>query len=160
MAMTKPVEELSGREKTTLISRITTKAVIVLLVLAIVAAIQMFRLGVSGRYILLMAGSPLSIVALFLYANRIFFVDPATRRAERNGLKAIGFAIVGLVPYLFGCYLVFYEGLWRLRLLLEGFSVGVLVVVLLYVVGGYAVVSAIYNVTEYGRASHTRSEHR
>ena len=58
----------------------------------------------------------------------------------------------GFVPNLFGCYLVFYEGFWRLRALLDGFVFSVLLVSVLYIVGGYAVVSAIYKASEFARA--------
>ena len=69
-------------------------------------------------------------------------------RAKR-GARRPGFG--GFIPYLFGCYLVFYEGLWRLGALLDGFSSVVVVVALLYIVTGYTVVLAIYRVNMLGR---------
>jgi hypothetical protein len=57
----------------------------------------------------------------------------------------------GLVPYLFGCYLVSYEGLWRLRTLVDHFSVLTVILSALFVIGGYIVVNGTYRVSEFGR---------
>jgi uncharacterized membrane protein YhdT len=55
---------------------------------------------------------------------------------------------VSWVPYLCGCYLTFYEGFWRMRLLLEEFSIGTLLASVVFVVLGYMVVLGIYRVSE------------
>ena len=140
--------DLNGEKLARFVSRLTTKGLIVLIVVAIISVIQIFRLGVSERYILLIAGSLLSMVVLFALSMRIVL----DRGVPRRSLIAFITVIGGFVPYLFGCYLVFYEGFWRLRLLQDEFSVTIVTIALLYIVGGYAVVSAVYKISEFGRA--------
>lgn len=139
---------LTGRDTALLVARLITKGVAVLLVLAVVAIVQMFRVGANYRHALLLAGSLLSIAALFAYPARVARERGRPQRSLAGFLIGLG----GLIPYLFGCYLVFYEGFWRLRSLLDGFVPSVVIVSVLYIVGGYAVVSAIYKATEFGGA--------
>ena len=139
---------LSGRERDLLISRLITKALTALAAVAIVSVIQALRLGVDWRYALLIVGSILSGVLLIAYPIRIIRDHGKTERDWTHSLIIFG----GFVPYLFGCYLVFYEGFWRLRLLSNGFSFFVLAVASLFLLAGYLVVSGIYKATEFGRA--------
>ena len=70
---------------------------------------------------------------------------------KRRGLVPMLVAFGGYLPYLFGCYLVFYEGLWRLRTLVSEFSVVTVLLSFLFVVGGYMVVNGTYLASEFGR---------
>lgn len=139
---------LSERHIDGFISHLITKGLVALIVTAIVSVVQMFRFGVGQHYSLLLAGSLLSMVVLFAYSNRIVRERGEPRRSFARSITILG----GFVPYVLGCYLVFYEGFWRLRLLLDSFSVAVVAVALLWIVAGYVVVSAIYKVSEFGRA--------
>lgn len=139
---------LSGRDTSLLLARLTTKAMVVLLALAAVAAFQLIRLGPHGRYFLLLGGSVLSMTALWAYGARIAAEQGRPRRSIGGMLIGLG----GFIPYSFGCYLVFYEGLWRLRVLFDGFSIWVVLIAGLYGIGGYTVVNAIYKVSELDRA--------
>lgn len=141
-------QNLSDTEVKHFIARLNTKGVTVLIYLAIIFAVQMFRLGVTDRYILMLAGSVLSMAVLYAYP-RCAVRDGG--KPERSPVGAI-LAIAGFIPYLFSLYLLLYEGFWRLRLLLDGFSVAVVIVAVLYIVGGYFVLMATHKVSEFGRA--------
>ena len=132
---------LSQRELILLQGRLISKTYVVLIVLGIASLVQMVRYGANAYELGLLTACALSFVALVGYP--IQGSDFIVHR-----LLAFVLTYLGLVPYLLGCSLFFYQGLWRLQLLLDGFSGSVLLVALLYVVGWYAVVSAIYQLTQ------------
>ncbi len=147
-SMTDPekIIKISRREKDSEISKTTGKPFIILLLLSIISVVQMFRFGMSDRYFLLIGGSFLTIVSLIIYGNSDFYVRKSGSQIIRPVLM-----IVGFIPYVFGCYLFFYEGIWRMRLLLNGFSLTTLSVSLCYFFSGYVVVMAIYKISEFVR---------
>ncbi len=53
------------------------------------------------------------------------------------------------IPYVFGLYLFFFEGFWRLAKVLNGFSYFELALAAFFFLGGNMVVSAGYMATEY-----------
>ena len=129
-----------------LLSKIAVKAILFLIGLVIAAVVQAARHGLTTHYIVLMAGSVLSGVGMLGYA---LMELAAATGAGRRWLWAF-LALGGFIPYLFGCYLVFYEGFWRLRRVFQGFSPWVILLALCFIVGGYLVVSAIYRISEVG----------
>jgi hypothetical protein len=138
-----------GADTDMMVSKLITRGVVALLVLAVAAGVKMFRHGAQGHYMLLLVGALFTIVSLWAYPAYIASERGQVRRAW---WRALFITVAGLIPYLFGCYLVFYEGFWRMRGLLDGFSASLLVVSLLFVVGGWQVVNSIYKATEFGRA--------
>jgi len=137
-----------GREQIVdLISRLTAKALLSLGILFVATVVQLLRAGYRPRYLLLLAGSVLSAFALLAFAMLV--AHDAGKKKRGLVPMLIGFG--GFVPYVFGCYLVFYEGLWRLRALSGGFSLSLLLVSAFFVVLGYAVVSGIHQVSELAR---------
>lgn len=124
-----------------LVSHITIKAILFLIALLIAAVVQAARHGLTTHDIILMVGSVLSGVAMFLYGIQVM-----APRGERRALWAL-FTLGGFIPYLFGCYLVFYEGFWRLRQLSQGISLWVILLALCFIIGGYLVVWAMYKLT-------------
>jgi len=69
-----------------------------------------------------------------------------------TGIGPMLLAAGGSIPYVFGCYLVFYEGLWGFVRLINSFTFSSLLASAFYLVTGYAIVVAIYRVSEFGRA--------
>jgi L-alanine-DL-glutamate epimerase-like enolase superfamily enzyme len=59
--------------------------------------------------------------------------------AIHSAVKGI-IALFLFVPFLLGCYLIFFEGVRRLQFLENGFSFGLIVAALIYIIGGYGVV--------------------
>jgi len=137
---------LRGGEISDFLGRIITKPGVVLVVLFLTTLLQIIRHGGSTRHWVLLVGSVLA--GLFLLAFVLIAID-----AGRKG-RGIGPMLAALgcfVPYLFGCYLVFYEGLWRLRTLVAQFSILTIIFSLLFMVGGYLVVNGTYRMSEFGR---------
>jgi hypothetical protein len=130
-----------------LISHLTAKALFALALLAIAGTVQAYRLGPNPRYLLLIGGAVASAAAMLAYAFLVIFTGGKARRGFVPMI--IGFG--GFVPYIFGCYLFFYEGLWSLRHLLSGFSSSQLAAGSFFVLIGYATVYGIYQVSELGR---------
>ena len=138
---------LRGGEVSDFLARLVTVPLIALASLFIATVVQMLHHGVTARYWFLLAGS--LAAAVFLAAFGMLFVIDAGRK--KKGVLPMLVAWGGVVPYLFGCYLVFYEGLWRLRTLVDHFSIQTMVLTVLFVVCGYAVVNGTYRVSEFGR---------
>jgi len=116
-----------------------------LVVLVIWIVIKMIWKEVDDKRTLLVIGSLVSLM--------LFIIVPFVMKAKtiHSVVKAVA-ALLLFVPFVFGCYLIFYEGLWRLRLLESGFSFGLVFATIVYTVGGFAVVKATYNISEFGRS--------
>ena len=119
---------------------------IVLISLAMLGTgiVQGVRGGFTSPAALLLAGSLASIVAAFCYSGALAI--------HADSGRASSLSLVGLLPYAFGCYLLFYRGLWTGRTLLEDFSFGTLLGCLLFVYFGYRLVYWTWLFTELGEA--------
>lgn len=127
------------------IARLIAPGAMFLVVLSIWTIIRMFWKDVDDRRIWLLTGSIISVI--------ILMVSPMV--IQGKGIHPIIKGLVALllfVPFVLGCYLVFYEGLWRLRFIENGFSFGIIAATIIYVVGGFGVVKATYNVSEFARS--------
>lgn len=146
-----PVGPLGVREEVgEFIGRNSVKALGLMLVLVLASIIIIFRSGFSPRSILCLIGPVLSIIGLIGF-NRIVIdraVDGVSRRGWVPWLSSLG----GFLPYLFACYLFFYEGLWQLAMQFRAFSIAGLVGALFCVFAGYVLVSTCYRVSEFAAA--------
>jgi heme/copper-type cytochrome/quinol oxidase subunit 4 len=116
-----------------------------MLVLVVAVIVQMARHGLTTRYIVLAGATSLSCVALVIYAISVAL---QLGRTPRRSLTNMVLAFSGFIPYLFGCYLFLYEGLWRLTRLRAGFSASTILLAVAFVVGGYWVVAGTHAVSE------------
>jgi hypothetical protein len=107
--------------------------------------IQIIRFGIVGDYAFLLFGSILSICLIGGYSSLF-------GKTEKSWLSAI-IAFGGFIPYLFGCYLFFYRGIWRLADLAQGFALLTIVKAVCFILFGYIVVSGLYRLTEIVRIS-------
>jgi len=139
-----------GRELDLFLAELSTTGFIAALIVAIVAAVLMFQEGISTRTAILLGGALLSPLALFGYVALI--IRKADTGSVKPGIGPMLLVLGGLVPYAFGCYLVFYEGLWGFVRLLDAFTFGSLLAATFYVIAGYLIVVAIYRVSEFSRA--------
>ena len=137
----------SRTEVAAFVARATTKAVMACVVLFLAGAVQALRHGSISAYFVIIAGSVLAVVALLAYPMQIL----SDAGKKRRGLAPMLVAFGGFIPYLFGCYLVFYEGFWRLRHLRDDFSIATIVLAAVFIVLGYSIVLAIYRLSELGR---------
>lgn len=124
------------------IAHIITKGMLVCGVLVVFALVQLLRIGASYDHAWLLLGSIASAITLFGYPMLVY-------AKGRRGLMWMVLPLSGLVPYVLGCYLVFYKGLWGLR---EGLSALVLLRTITFVVLGYQLVVATYHATEFVRS--------
>lgn len=138
---------LRGGEVSDFIARLTTKAFIALFIVLVLAIVQIIRHGANFNKYVLLAGSILSGIAILTYALHV--VWDAGRK--QRGIIPMIITFGGFLPYIFGCYLVFYEGFWRMRNLFNHFSLMVIFTSLFFVFIGYNVVYGIYRVSEFGR---------
>ena len=138
------------RELDLFLAELSTKGFIASLLVAVVAVILMFQEGISARPAFLLGGALLSPIAIFGYVW--LMIRKADSGGPKPGIGPMLFAAGGFAPYAFGCYLVFYEGLWGFVRLFDAFTFGSLLARAFYLVAGYAIVLAIYRVSEFGRA--------
>jgi hypothetical protein len=134
-----------SREESSLIAETTGKPLIPLILTFLFSLIQIIRFGIVGDYGFLLIGSILSICLIGVYSSLF-------GKTEKSWLSAI-IAFGGFIPYLFGCYLFFYRGMWRLADLVEGFAFLTVVKAVCFIVLGYVVVSGLYRLTEIVRMS-------
>ena len=142
---------VTGAEKTLLISRFVTRGVCFLAGLTVVYVIQIFRLGPTHRYVFIVLGSMCSILILLSYAS---YAAHGCGQIRHTKATPVGFItrFGDPIPYLFGYYLLFYEGFWKGWSLIDSFSWGSMIIRLVYILGGYAVVSGVYKLSEFVRA--------
>ncbi len=138
-----------GNEFNLFLAGLMTKGFMAALLVGIVAAVLMFKDGVDMRTAILLGGAVLSPLALFGYGKLIL------RNAQigrKRGIIPMLIALGGLIPYNFGCFLVFYEGFYGIVSIFNTFTFGALLSIVFYVIAGYSIIVAIYRVTEFGRA--------
>jgi len=130
-------------ERNMLVARLLMKPIVSLAFIFIFGLVQIARFGNVKDYLFLITGSCLAAVLIGGYS----FIPLLDRGKKSWGLTFL--ALAGSIPYLFGCYLVFYRGFWKLKDLLARFSILHLLSCVVFVVLGYWVVSGLYLVTEY-----------
>ena len=138
---------LRGGQISKLIARLTTKAILAAFFIIILSVVQIFRNGFTTRYLYLIFSAILSVAAMLAFGLLIAVDKGRKQKGWHQFLISMG----GFIPYLFGCYLVFYEGLYRLRFLLHGFSFRIIIVACLFIILGYAIVKGTYNISGFGR---------
>jgi hypothetical protein len=139
----------SGPELYLFLARIIKKGLIAALFVVIVAAVLMFGNGVSMRTAILLGGALLSPLALFAC---IALILKESHVGRKPGIGPMLIALGGFVPFVFGSYLVFYEGFWGFIQLLKSFTLGALFADFFYVIAGYYIVLAIYHPSEFAIA--------
>ena len=117
------------------------RAEIALILVVIVTGIKLYVDGTGHRALVLFLGSALS--ALILYG----LSHPGS--SVRQKLEKCLLSPLSHIPYVFGLYLFFFEGFWRLAKVLNGFSYFELALAAFFFLGGNMVVSAGYMATEY-----------
>lgn len=128
--------ELEGKLATTLLG---------VLVYSVVCA---FIFGIQeNHYLFMIVASVLSAMGAFIYVLSSY-------RYGATGKKsyiAVLMVWAGFIPYLFGCYLVAYQGFWGFKELSAGFSVWLLIKAIGAILLGYRVVNQTYHITEVDR---------
>jgi hypothetical protein len=119
-----------------------------LIVIAIYSVVCLAIYGATdNHYLFMLLGSVASMVGAFLHVLSSFIYGVTGRK---SWLAAFMVA-AGLVPWLFGSYIVVYEGFWGFKELSSGFSVWVVAKSLAAVLLGFVVVIRMYEITEEDR---------
>lgn len=122
-------------------SRLTLKANMACAAIFILAVVRLIQHGIVWDYPVLLLGSVLSVLGMMGYT----LLDSVWQN-RRGVLFMLVAYFGGGIPYIFGCYLILYRGLWRL---IGGFSFNNTFKSLVFIVLGYWIVSGIYEVTEF-----------
>jgi hypothetical protein len=131
-------------EQPIVFSNLISRAVMALTVVFIVGIVWLIT-GREGAGILIV-GSVISGITLWKFMMRVSW-EANQRQIERSWSAALT-AYGAFVPYVFGCYLVFYRGFWGLTDLSNGFSILVLLRTAFFVILGFAVVNGTYMISE------------
>ncbi len=126
------------------------KPILGLITLSIATVVRLLQKGGLFHYGLLLVGSILSITEFYALKFLVCQVSEEEGKIKR-GLVPMLIGFGGLIPYLFGCYLFFFEGLWRLlhAALIRVFSVRSLVLSVLFTILGFIVVNSDYKISEF-----------
>jgi hypothetical protein len=137
---------LNGAESSMFVGKLIAIPAIGLISLMVGATIRLIQNAGAFRYWLILAGSAFSVIALLGF-NILVTEGDQQRRGFLQMMVSFGL----FIPYLFGCYLFFYEGLWRLLSLKEIISARTVIVGFLFTLLGYMVVKATYRSTEFSK---------
>ncbi len=120
------------------------KSVTALFPVFVYSIVQLIRLGNEDNYLFLLIGCLLSTAAIIGY-----IINELTNVLKnKKSFLTMFLALGGLIPWVFGSYLVFVSGFWSLKDLVDGFSSVVILKVIIFVFLGYVVVSNFYKITE------------
>lgn len=123
------------------ITQLTLPALAVLLY----SIIQLIRVsGGNNHYLFMIIGSFVAVVGAFIYVMASY-THSATGKRSILGMFS---AFAGFLPYLFGCYLVFYQGFWGFQELSTGFSIWLIIKAVVAIVLGFRIVNSMYQITE------------
>lgn len=131
---------LSGEQFALLTAKPETRILFCSIVTIALGTVRGFRNGWPASAIVLTAGGMLAIVGMVRFGKAL-----STAAGSREHAFS-GFA--GMLPYVYGVYLVGYEGLWSIRGLVQHFSLVQLVPSVLFVYFGYRVVYWTWQLTE------------
>lgn len=92
----------------------------------------------------LIIGALLSFIGIVTY--NVALID------NKKSFRNMFFCFFGLIPYLYGCFVTFYEGFWSLKLLFISFSWSKLIIPIIWIIIGYYIVNGIYVLTEFGNS--------
>jgi hypothetical protein len=141
---------LAGSQVTDLLAELFAMPILSLVPIFFFALIQIVRFGNADDYVILVVGSCLSGAAICGYG---FIPLYATYKGKLDrGKKSwplTFLALAGFIPYAFGCYLIFYKGLWGLKDLFAKFSIARLFARVMFAILGYWLVYSFYLVTEF-----------
>lgn len=127
------------------LSSLAVKANLPLLMLAVYWLVQMIRTGISGNnYLLLLLGAVVSMAAIFGFIILLLVYKLENKKSYAASILALG----GIIPWLFGSYLVLIEGFWSLRALLDNFSFLIVFRAIIYILVGYSLVYYFWKITE------------
>jgi len=125
-------------------SRLQSKMAVPLLVILLYSVICLILYGNTDHYLFILMGSVISIVGAFLFVLSSYIYGATGRKS----FVAVLMVLAGAVPWLFGSYIVFYQGFWGFMSLRSGFSMLIIIKSIAAIVLGFIVVNTMDKITE------------
>lgn len=129
-----------------IITPVTSKAILPLIPIFLFSIYKLFKYGIIGDYLLLFAGSIISIIGIYGYYLSIVIFYKEIQSKQKHHMLAI-LTLSGLLPYVFACYLVLVRGLWNLKSLSNSISFLIIAKSIIFIVLGYNIVKYLYKLT-------------
>ncbi len=136
-----------GAESDLYLAGLIGKALIAAIIIAITAVVLVIVDGISTRTGILLGGAILSPVVLFAFLA-VILQEVRTGTVKRGVLPALA-RVGGVVPFAFGCYLIFYEGFLGFVRLFSAFTFSSFLASIFYVIAGYLIAVGIYRMREF-----------
>ena len=140
--------EVDGKQFAFEAGRIYATPAMALVAIAGLYVVAGIRTQFGSRDTIVILAALLSLPILFCYP----LLTPRDGARPSRGLFGALVSLGALVPYVLGCYLAFYEGLWGLVRLFSGFSFSSLLWSVVSCVLGFTIVNGMYRLTELCRA--------
>lgn len=136
----------SRSEVTEMIGKFATSIGLSCFIGLIYGIVRLFRYSVNDW-----EGWILLIGAILSQTGTIFYGVTILAEKKKSWWLMI-FTFLGFLPYLFGCFLVFYKGFWSFKYLFNSFSFTRLIIPIIWIVLGYHITDQLYLLTEFGKA--------
>ena len=114
----------------------------------IYSIVEFVKNGYSNEALIMLIGSIFSTVGAFAFVISIQLYGVKNKKSW----WALFLVPLGFIPYLFGCYLCFYMGFWKIIKLFSGFSFWGLILSVASIVLGYSIVRTTWKISEIGKA--------
>ncbi|MEW6088683.1 MAG: sulfatase-like hydrolase/transferase [bacterium] len=116
------------------------KVLIASFLVGIFAVAKIFYNGGPGyRNILLIGGTVLTFFTMTIYGVLVAFYNDE----KQDSWLKLFISFCGFFPFIFGCYLIFYESFWRAKLLLKEFSFQTILAGLFFLSVGLIIINGI-----------------
>lgn len=115
------------------------------LVYGIVRSVKLHSCDWQGLIIII--GAIMSFIGCITYGITVQEYEKYNKRNWRSFI----FSLLGFIPYLLGCFLIFYKGFWAFGYLFNSFSSWGLIAPIIWILLGYRIISQLYLMTELGR---------
>lgn len=140
-------ESMTSEELSRLFSHIGGRIMLWCFPVFVYGVVRLFRIGFFEWQGLIMI-----IGSLLAYSGTVCYIVCVEAARNERSWRAMFLGVAGFLPYLFGCFLVFYKGFWSFKYLFNSFSMWGLVEPIIWIVVGYQVVLQTYNMSEIGTA--------
>ena len=138
---------LSAQEFALLTARPETRILSISIVTILIGIVQGLGTSWPISSLAVIGGGVLAILGVLLFGRTL----SDTSRSIQGALSALA----GFVPYVYGLYLLVYEGLWGVRALFQHFSVLGLTTCLAFVYFGYRIVHWTWRLSEIAEGRRT-----
>lgn len=135
-----------GGEDSDFIAKFLVKSFVALIILLLYSIFAIYKYGTSTQNFIILGGALLSFLS---YAGFVLLITLTAAKGKKRGIFRFLLVVVGFIPYIYSLYIIFIEGFWRLKSLLEQFSWVTIIASIVFILLGSAILSGIYKLTEF-----------